>query len=784
MKKFTWPILTFAKYFGLSMAEQHFLPTFISTQTYTMKNLSLFILFLLFVLPSKAQTFYRKIPGISASGSVNAVVATTNGGYAICGTSAADSGNVFIGKYDASGNKIWLREFGTSTAQYAFDFTQTTDGGFVIVGRNGYWEFEMLVMKVDSSGNPVWKKTFAYGNFDRANGVCSTTDNGVVIVGRTYEMGLQLYSPIAFKLNAAGNFVWGKSFSGLEDGGYSIIRTTDGKYAISGVHYSGGAQSICIQKFDSAAVYWSYTIGGGGYDYTSPGKRMIATSDNAIAITATVSSFGAGNADMLAAKISNTGSLLWMRAIGGTSNETGNSIAEGPNKQIYIGGNTENPITNTLSSYLARIDSAGSFIQGGTYSLGGSNSINALTRLTSGEFIGAGILNISSGSGTAWYGNFDATGNSCSNFLPYGTATNGTAYTSFTPFNGSSTISGATLQLNDSFGSSGSTVCSCNGNISPSITISSAAICSLSVATIQITGNTGSTNSLFRNDTLIGSTTNNIASVNQPGNYYILQQNGCGTDTSNTVQLTVHPLPTAINTAIGRTTFCEGGSVLLQTNNQPGHSYQWRKNSVNQPLATLSSYTATLSGNYNVRVTNTSTGCSKTSNTIAVTTKPQPVANVTATGPTTFCAGDSVVLQANTGSGLTYQWKLYGNDISGAVSYNYTAKVAGNYRVRVYGSNNCSKLSNLTIVNVPCRISGQQESLQAYPNPSNGTFELIIPEPESIVRIYSMEGRLVYENRNYRSTNPIDLSNEGSGVYLLTTENSGDVQHMKMIITE
>ena len=224
--------------------------------------------------------------------------------------------------------------------------------------------------------------------------------------------------------------------------------------------------------------------------------------------------------------------------------------------------------------------------------------------------------------------------------------------------------------------------------------------------------------------------------------------------------------------------------MLLQTNNQPGHSYQWRKNSVNQPLATLSSYTATLSGNYNVRVTNTSTGCSKTSNTILVTTKPQPVANVTATGSTTFCAGDSVVLQANTGSGLTYQWKLYGNDISGAVSNNYTAKVAGNYRVRVYGSNNCSKLSNLTIVNVPCRISGQQESLQAYPNPSNGTFELIIPEPESIVRIYSMEGRLVYENKNYRSTNPIDLSNEGSGVYLLTTENSGGVQHMKMIITE
>ena len=273
-------------------------------------------------------------------------------------------------------------------------------------------------------------------------------------------------------------------------------------------------------------------------------------------------------------------------------------------------------------------------------------------------------------------------------------------------------------------------------------------------------------------------------SVNQPGTYYILQQNGCGTDTSNTVQLTVNPLPTAINTAIGRTTFCEGGSVLLQTNTQPGHTYQWRKNSVNLPLATLSSYTATLSGNYNVRITNSSTGCSKTSNTIAVTTKPLPPASVTATGPTTFCAGDSVVLQANTGSGLTYQWKMNGNNISGATASTFSAKLAGNYRARVYGSNNCSKLSNLTIVNVPCRTSNQQESIQAYPNPSNGTFELIIPEPESIVRIYSMDGRLVYENRNYLSTNPIDISNEGSGVYLLTTENTSSTQHLKIIIAE
>ncbi|MBL7718908.1 MAG: T9SS type A sorting domain-containing protein [Flavipsychrobacter sp.] len=60
----------------------------------------------------------------------------------------------------------------------------------------------------------------------------------------------------------------------------------------------------------------------------------------------------------------------------------------------------------------------------------------------------------------------------------------------------------------------------------------------------------------------------------------------------------------------------------------------------------------------------------------------EPVdALVSAVGDTTFCAGDSVLLNANTGTGLTYQWQLDGTYISGATSDNYTATAAGNYTV-------------------------------------------------------------------------------------------------------
>jgi len=77
-----------------------------------------------------------------------------------------------------------------------------------------------------------------------------------------------------------------------------------------------------------------------------------------------------------------------------------------------------------------------------------------------------------------------------------------------------------------------------------------------------------------------------------------------------------------------------------------------------------------------------------------------PAATITAVGATTFCQGDSVVLNANTGLGLTYQWKNNGNNIIGASSANYTAISSGSYSVEVNNNNNCFSTSLATLVNV------------------------------------------------------------------------------------
>ncbi len=75
--------------------------------------------------------------------------------------------------------------------------------------------------------------------------------------------------------------------------------------------------------------------------------------------------------------------------------------------------------------------------------------------------------------------------------------------------------------------------------------------------------------------------------------------------------------PSANINAAGSTTFCNGESVTLSANTNASFTYQWKRNNINIPGATSSTYSATTAGNYTVEITNL--GCSSVSNAITVT---------------------------------------------------------------------------------------------------------------------------------------------------------------------
>jgi len=114
-----------------------------------------------------------------------------------------------------------------------------------------------------------------------------------------------------------------------------------------------------------------------------------------------------------------------------------------------------------------------------------------------------------------------------------------------------------------------------------------------------------------------------------------------------------------------------------------------------------SNFITVMSGNMGGTITvtpvnNCGTG---TASALTVTVTPSPVAIITAMGPTTFCQGDSLLLQSTTGAGYTYQWLLNNTIIAGATNGFYWAKQAGSYQL-IVTSGYCTDTSSSVLTTV------------------------------------------------------------------------------------
>lgn len=177
--------------------------------------------------------------------------------------------------------------------------------------------------------------------------------------------------------------------------------------------------------------------------------------------------------------------------------------------------------------------------------------------------------------------------------------------------------------------------------------------------------------------------TNNVTTS---GTYSVTvtKSNGC-VSTSNAITVTVNPTPTAPTiSASGPTTFCNGGSVTLTSSQASG--IVWSDNS------TTAAINVTSTGSYDVTYTD-GNGCSVTSAATAVTVNANPSApTITASGPTTFCTGDSVILSSNQATGNLWS--------TSAATQSITVMTSGSYDVTYTDANGCSATSNTTTVSV------------------------------------------------------------------------------------
>lgn len=306
----------------------------------------------------------------------------------------------------------------------------------------------------------------------------------------------------------------------------------------------------------------------------------------------------------------------------------------------------------------------------------------------------------------------------------------------------------------------------------------------------------------FRGSTAVSGATgaSYVPTATTSNTYKVTVTNSVGcSKTSATTAITVNPNPPATITTTGPTTYCSGvNACTLSANTGAGYLYQWFRSGTLITGATAATYVpnATTSRSYTVRITDANT-CSRTSSSVAITVNALPTATATAQGPTTFCNGDSVILQANITSALTYQWIRGTTFITGATTNRYTAKTAGAYKVITTNVSGCSKTSTPAInVTVNCReafdgTAGGYE-LDVYPNPGNGQFNLRYSTSEMseggvLLEVIDLTGRVISTRVLNLSGGVTAYSQEGaemlsSGIYLVRITEGEHAEVRKLMV--
>ena len=187
-------------------------------------------------------------------------------------------------------------------------------------------------------------------------------------------------------------------------------------------------------------------------------------------------------------------------------------------------------------------------------------------------------------------------------------------------------------------------------------------------------------------------TTGNQLTISQPGNYVVTvtetDANSCSS-TSNPIAVVVHPTPIVPQiTAAGPTTFCQGDSVVLSSNQLTGITW-YEASAPALPISNSPSRIFNTPGTYYVVFQDDNECLSGQSNSITVTVNVAFAPFIQASGPLSFCEGDSVNLFILPQLLTSILWSP-GNQTTAGITVDSTLT---GITVTITDANNCSATS-------------------------------------------------------------------------------------------
>jgi hypothetical protein len=279
-------------------------------------------------------------------------------------------------------------------------------------------ETDIFVQKLDSSGKFIWAKSFGGNTYDFGRSITVDGSGNVYTTGQfqgtvDFDPGTDTanitsagkYDIYVLKLDAAGNFIWAKSFGGSSDD-YGRSITVDGSgnvYSTGGfegtvnfdpdtnttnITVAKGYSDIYVLKLDvSGNFIWAKsfgdTFGDGVTSITADGSGNVYTTgyfqgtvdfDPGEGTTNHTSSVN--NGDVYVQKLDASGNFIWAKSFGGIANDVGTSITVDGSGNVYSIGVFQgtvdfDPGTDTTNItavggysdiYVQKLDASGNFI--------------------------------------------------------------------------------------------------------------------------------------------------------------------------------------------------------------------------------------------------------------------------------------------------------------------------------------------------------------------------------------------------------------------------------------
>jgi len=182
-----------------------------------------------------------------------------------------------------------------------------------------------------------------------------------------------------------------RHYGGVEDdGGSTVIETSNGGYFVAGSTLSWGAgnRDIYIVKTNEFGdTLWTKYYGG--YDWDAV-NSFVKTANEDFLLVGNTSSFGAGASDVFIMKVNNMGDSVLMKTFGGSEDEGCNEVYSCNDNGYVVVGNSCSFASGFSSIYAIRIDSLCDTLWSRNYERGWSNDALAVIQTTDNGFLIAG----------------------------------------------------------------------------------------------------------------------------------------------------------------------------------------------------------------------------------------------------------------------------------------------------------------------------------------------------------------------------------------------------------